>query len=75
MTMGWGFPELVGAPPQSRENSPDPLRNRAGAGSNFLPGARVGAGENSSPSPSPFPCRVKFSVFIPVLPPRCDYEL
>ena len=48
MAMGRGFPDPIGAPPRSGENSPPPLGNGTGAGRKTLPAA--GAGENPSPA-------------------------
>ena len=59
---GRGFPDPVGAPPRSGENSPPPLGNGAGAGRKTLPAAGAGAGGGGEgrgifprPRPAPLP--------------------
>jgi len=57
MATGWGFPDPVGAPPQSGESSPPPLGSGAGVGRKTLPAAGAGAGVGEYfPVPDPPRC-------------------
>jgi len=74
---GTGIPWTRRDPAPKRENFPSPIGDRAGMGSNPLPGAaaKAGAGESSSPSLAPFPVGANYSFLSPLSRPDFNMKL